>query len=170
MKATKSKKDNHSHAQDDDDDVLLLDLKKPAVRGASQMDVVEAGPSSTHAKATVKVEDEDSVTEDEDEEELLLSNKKPSQPAHRSGPPLPTPARSVSPQVDPGREPGRIIGSTYPLKDFKQNIAQGDVVTKAVQDLSAVIAEVVMKPFASRRTGEMLECMVLLRQTCLEVK
>jgi ATP-dependent DNA helicase 2 subunit 2 len=131
------------------------------------MSIVEASTSSAAAKG--KAPAEDSETEDEEEEELLLDKKKPTPPP-KPGVLLPTPARSVSPQVNPGRAPGRIVGSTYPLKDFQKNISQGDVVTKAVEDLAAVIAEVVMKPFASRRTQEMLECMEVLRKTCLEVR
>lgn len=113
---------------------------------------------------------DDSETEDEDEE-MLLDMKKPATPPPnaRNNQPLPTPARSLSPQVDPGRAPGRIIGSTYPLADFKKNIAQGDVVTKAVEDLGAVITEIVMRPFSSRRSEELLECMKVLRDTCLKV-
>lgn len=90
-------------------------------------------------------------------------------PSARNNQPLPTPTRSLSPQVDPGRAPGRIIGSTYPLADFKKNIAQGDVVTKAVEDLGMVITEIVMRPFSARRSEELLECMKVLRDTCLKV-
>jgi len=82
--------------------------------------------------------------------------------------PLPTPARSMSPDVDPGRAHGRIIGSTFPLADFKKNLARGDVVTKAVEDLGVVITEIVMRPFSSRRSAELLECMAALRDTSLK--
>lgn len=162
----KAKKDGHVHAQDDDDDMLLLDRKQPSA-SASRLNIVE--DSSGKGKEVVA---EDSETEDEDDE-LLLDHKKPSTPPAssrtREGGPLPTPARSISPHVDPGLAPGRIIGNTYPLKDFRKNLAQGDVVSKAVEDLSAVIGEVVMRPFASRRTREMLDCMIALRNTCLMV-
>ena len=147
--------------------MLLLDHKRPLGASASQMSVVDTSTSSAAAKG--KAPAEESQTEDEDEEELLL-NKKKSTPPSKKRVPLPTPARSVSPQVDPGRAPGRIVGNTYPLRDFQKNISQGDVVTKAVEDLAAVITEVVMQPFASRRTQEMLECMEVLRATCLEVR
>ncbi|KAF8168356.1 ku80-like protein [Crassisporium funariophilum] len=166
-RVAKAKKDGHAHAQDEDDSMLLLDRKKAPERTQSQMHITE--DTSTSAKEKAVSNAEDSATEDEDEEELLLE-KKPSTPApqRKGGAPLPTPARSLSPQVDPGRAPGRIIGNTYPLKDFKKNIAQGDVVTKAVEDLGSVIAEVVMRPFASRRKQEMINCMTTLRQTALE--
>lgn len=74
----------------------------------------------------------------------------------------------MSPDVDPGRAPGRIIGSTYPLRDFKTNLAQGDVVTKAVEDMGVIIKEVVLRPFASRRHKEMIECMIAMRDTSLK--
>jgi len=146
--------------------MILLDYKRPLGASASQMSIDETSISSAAAKG--KAPAEESETEDEEEEELLLNKK--STPPPKKGVPLPTPARSVSPRVDPGRAPRRIVGNTYPLKDFQKNISQGDVVTKAVEDLAAVIAEVLMKPFASRRTQEMLECMEVLRRTCLEVR
>lgn len=164
-KIAKARKDGHVHAQDGDDNLLLLDRKKAP--GKSFVHVAEASSSSSKAKANVNAED--SETEDDDED--LLLTKKPSTPLPqpRDAAPLPTPARSLSPQIDPGRAPNRIIGTTYPLKDFKKNIAQGDVVTKAVEDLSAVLTEIVMRPFASRRKSELLECMTVLRKTSLEV-
>jgi len=164
-RVAKAKKDGHSHANDEDDNMMLLDRKRPGP-SQSQMNVVKVSPSK--GKETAKPEGSDT---EEDEEELLLEKKAVTPPPQRrNAAPLPTPARSVSPEVDPGRAPGRIIGNTYPLKDFEKNIAQGDVVSKAVEDLSAVIGEVLMKPFASRRHNEMLECMKALRKTCLEVR
>jgi ATP-dependent DNA helicase 2 subunit 2 len=131
--------------------------------------------SSPKNKAPARSKDDSDTEEDENDEVLLLNQKKPSASSTPVPPgedkPLPTPSRSLSPlNVDPGRAPGRIIGSTYPLKDFKKNIAQGDVVTKAVQDLAEVIVEVVLKPFATRRQREMTECMTVLRKTCLEAR
>lgn len=103
---------------------------------------------------------------------MLLDTKKPVTPVPfgSKNVPLPTPARSISPVIDPGRAPGRIIGSTYPLADFKKNLVQGDVVTKAVEDLGVVITEIVMRPFSSRRSEELLECMTALRDTSLKVR
>ena len=160
----KARKDGHVHAQDEDDNLLLLDRKKASEK--SFMHAAEASSSSNKARTTVNAED--SETEDEDGDSLL---NKPSTllPPPKNVAPLPTPARSLSPQVDPGRAPNRIIGTTYPLKDFRKNIAQGGDVTKAVKDLSAVITEIVMRPFASRRKSELLECMTVLRKTSLEV-
>ncbi|KAG6820237.1 hypothetical protein H0H93_003600 [Arthromyces matolae] len=172
-RVAKARKDGHAHAHDEDD-TLLLEGKEPALhRTMSQVQITESS-SSKFSPTKVKPSANESETEDEDEEEegLLLDQvKEPGTPAtRRNNQPLPTPARSVSPEVDPGRAPGRIIGSTYPLADFKKNIAQGDVVTKAVEDLAAVITEIVMRPFSSRRHKELLECMQFLRDTALLVR
>ena len=161
----KARKDGHVHAQDEDDNLLLLDRKKASEK--SFIHVADALSSSSNKTMTI-VNAEDSETEDEDEGQLLNKPSAPLPPPKNVAP-LPTPARSLSPQVDPGLAPNRIIGTTYPLKDFTKNIAQGDVVTKAVEDLSAVITEIVMRPFASRRKSELLECMTMLRKTSLEV-
>lgn len=55
-----------------------------------------------------------------------------------------------------------------PLTDFKNNISQGDVVSKAVEDLGWVVKEVVLRPFAGRRHAEMIECLNELRDVCLQ--
>lgn len=102
---------------------------------------------------------------EESESDLLLEK----QSTKGKGAALPIPARSVSPAIDPGRAPGRIIGSTYPLQDFEKNISQGDVISKAVEDLGFVIKDIVMKPFSSRRTDELLECMRVFRDVSLKV-
>ena len=54
--------------------------------------------------------------------------------------------------ADSQRAPGRIIGMAAPLTDFKDNIREGDVVTKAVEDLGWVVKEIVLRPFAGRRS------------------
>ncbi|KXN84807.1 ATP-dependent DNA helicase II subunit 2 [Leucoagaricus sp. SymC.cos] len=185
---------NHEHATVEDDEMLLLDRKRESatisrnIPSPMKVDFVKEEPvSPTKGKGKAKAMDVDNSDTEDDEEDgfvtieqpeaeddsnLLLNSKKPSTPEsssnRTSGGPLPTPARSVSPQIDPGRAPGRIIGSTYPLKDFEKNLAQGDVVTKAVADLSDVIIEIVLRPFASRRSKEMIECMKSLRDTCLK--
>jgi hypothetical protein len=38
-----------------------------------------------------------------------------------------------------------------------------------VEDLGAVVAEIVMRPFANRRSAELMECLEALRDTCLKV-
>ncbi|OCH84687.1 ku80-like protein [Obba rivulosa] len=169
-KVARTRKDNHVRARDEDEDILLLDkmAKRPPTssqmpasqRPASQR-AVQASPSRPKDKGKARTGGDSSASESEtepesDAEDLLLSK----------GPHLPTPTQS--PEPDPGRAPGRIIGNTYPLEDFRQNIARGDVVTKAVEDLAEVIKEIVTKPFASRRTEEMLQCMRTLRKVALE--
>lgn len=188
-KAGTSAKKGHEQALEDDE-MLLLDRKREKSKVAGDVKPMEidvklepASPEKGKAKAvnldnsdTEDDEDDEFVTVEppaEDEGGLLLDQKKPAatpKPSSPRGRLLPTPARSISPQIDPGRAPGRIIGSTYPLKDFEKNIAQGDVVTKAVADLCEVITETVLRPFASRRSKEMIECMKVLRDTCLRVR
>ena len=142
---TRKVKAGHVHAMDGDDEDFLLD-KPPARTQSSAKNPAAPG----------------SDTQDSDDDML-------GQPSEKDGM-LPTPARSVSPAIDPGRAPGRIIGTTYPLQDFKKNISQGDLVSKAVEDLRVVIEEIVLKPFASRRRRELLDCMRTLRATCLTVR
>ena len=81
---------------------------------------------------------------------------------------MPTPSQTPAPDDD-GRAPGRIIGTVAPLADFNKNIAHGDLVTKAVEDLAFVIRTVVLRPFSARRADEMLDCVQALRKVCLEV-
>ena len=76
----------------------------------------------------------------------------------------------VNAGIDRMRAPGRIVGASFPLADFRANITRGDVVSKAVEDLAFVVKDVVVKPFAARRTEEMLECMRELRKVALEVR
>ncbi|KAK0456861.1 SPOC domain-like protein [Armillaria borealis] len=160
-KVTRARKDGHVHARDDDEEMLLLDRKAPAT---TQLQVVEEPtPLSSTQEQNVTPNEDDSATEESEEEEDLLTKV----PPKKGGNPLPTPARSTSPQVDPGREHGRIVGTTYPLKDFQKNLVAKDLVTKAVEDLAFVITEIVMRPFSSRRTDELIECMKVMRDTCL---
>jgi len=156
-KVGRVKKDtSHAHVLDDEDDEMLL-LDKPAV--------------SQKPSQTAGIDNAGSETEDSDEE-LLLDKAAPAKKRRLSKDkgfePLPTPARSQSPAIDNGREPGRIIGTTYPLKDFKANISRGDLVTKAVEDFAFVIRQIVTRPFAHRRQEECLECLRLMRDTCLK--
>lgn len=154
------------HAQDQDEDMILLDQKgparnRPAVPSPAKSQGVNASMSRAGKK---KVSDDDSETESEsDDEYLLVSKPKGSRPG------LPTPTASPEPEPGPQRAPGRIIGNAYPLKDFRENLRQGDVVTKAVQDFGVVVREIVGRPFASRRKDEMMECLKELREACLRV-
>ncbi|KAJ4485400.1 SPOC domain-like protein [Lentinula aciculospora] len=163
VKATR--KDGHNHANDDDDEMLLLDRKPSTIK-----------PSQSQVKIAQQAAGDDSETEDEDDE-MLIDEVEPAKWPN----PLPTPARSLSTSsrlkepddddgmdIDPQRDPDRLIGRTNPLADFKANLEQGDVVTKVVEDMSAVIQEVILAPFASRRSKEMIECLTELREVCLQ--
>ncbi|KAI8983219.1 SPOC domain-like protein [Trametes punicea] len=178
-KVARVRKDEHVRAHDEDEDMLLLDRQSNRAGPSQSQRATQSGAftqtqktSPTRAQKKPAVNDSDSSeTEpepDEEEEELLLNSgaRKP----ERAAPPLPTPARSMSPdsRIDRNRAPGRIVGFTYPLRDFKKNIERGDVVTKAVEDLAFVIKEVIVRPFSPRRFDEMIECMHELRKVCLE--
>ncbi|KAJ6519234.1 ku80-like protein [Mycena sanguinolenta] len=169
-KVARARKDGHVHARDEDDDISILDAKPTRTQSQTK---VTASPASKKGKEKAVVDD--SATEDDSDDDILAKTaataKKPMgtpPPPRKNHNPLPTPARSLSPEFDPGRAPGRIVGNTRPLDDFKANIARGDMVSKAVEDLGAVITEIVMRPFANRRAAELLECMDTLRDTCLK--
>lgn len=180
-KVAKARKDGHVHAHDDDEEMLLLDRKPSASSSRLQLrledDTAMAPPSQSNGDSKKPVPEDDSDTEESDTEELLLDKKGP--PKSTNNNPMPTPARSSSPpsrgqaavndeDIDPQVAHGRIIGFTHPLKDFKANIATGDLVTKAVEDLGVVIIEVILRPFANRRKDEMLECMKQMRDVALK--
>ncbi|KAI0039555.1 SPOC domain-like protein [Auriscalpium vulgare] len=171
-KVARARKDGHVHAHDEDDEPLLLDRVGPPSKSqahASSSQRKPASPSSSRVKQThPSKNDNNSETEPESDEEgaLLLDRKADTgKDAHPNNVPL-TP--SPEPDIDPGRAPGRIVGTTDPLGDFKKNVARGDVVSKAVEDLGWAVKEVVLRPFTSRRYEEMLKCLRTLRQTCLE--
>jgi ATP-dependent DNA helicase 2 subunit 2 len=69
--------------------------------------------------------------------------------------------------VDHAIPKGRIVGSIYPLEDFKNNLKSGDVVTKAVEDLAFILQEIAFQPFAERRHNEIIECLTEMRGVCL---
>ena len=172
-KPVRIRKEEHVRANDEDEDMLLLDQKAPSQsQRPTQSQSQQRSPGRSQAqKKKAENDDDSSATEPEDEEDLLLD----AAPRKDRAPPLPTPARSLSPDgsaidIDRRRAPGRIVGASFPLEDFRANIARGDVVTKAVEDLAFIIQQVVVKPFASKRFDEMLECMYELRKVSLEVR
>ncbi|KAJ7226110.1 SPOC domain-like protein [Mycena pura] len=171
-RVARARNDGHVHARDDDDEMLLLDVKAP-LRISQSQSALGASPANK-AKAKAAETDGSATEDDSDAEDLLAASAKPSaaadapRPDKRGHNPLPTPARSISPEIDPARAPGRIIGATRPLDDFSANIARGDMVSKAVEDLGVVIIEIVMRPFASRRHAELMQCLETLRDTCLK--
>ncbi|KAI0757614.1 SPOC domain-like protein [Daedaleopsis nitida] len=170
-KVTRVRKDDHVRADDEDEEMLLLDQTGPGRAGASQSQRRTQAKSISESQSQVKEKKpaaDDSETEEEDEE--LLLDAVPARKPARDHAPLPTPARSMSPDevIDRMRAPGRIVGLSFPLEDFQKNISRGDVVTKAVEDLAVAIKEIIHKPFASRRFDEMVECMHELRKVALE--
>ncbi|KAF8214293.1 SPOC like C-terminal domain-containing protein [Mycena galopus ATCC 62051] len=151
-KVTRARKDGHVHARDEgDDEMLILDAKPPTrtqSQSQSQSQIkVTASPAGKKGKAKAVDPDNSATEDDSDAEDVLapLATKKPAvgtpPPVRKGRNPLPTPARSLSPEFDPARAPGRIVGHTRPLDDFKANIALGDMVSKAVEDLGAVVTE-----------------------------
>lgn len=122
----------------------------------------QTSPAAAAAKRPILGKgDDDSETEPESDVDIWLSSSK-------KGAKLPTPSPEPGIITDPQRAPGRIIGMATPLADFKNNISQGDVVSKAVEDLGWVVKEVVLRPFAARRHAEMIECLNKLREACLQ--
>ncbi|KAG8758277.1 ATP-dependent DNA helicase II subunit 2 [Ceratobasidium sp. 423] len=74
-----------------------------------------------------------------------------------------------TPKSDAKPKPGRIISISRPLADFKKNIeAEGDLVSKAVEDMCAVIPEIVDASFSTQRYAEAIECMQALREVALK--
>lgn len=69
--------------------------------------------------------------------------------------------------IDHAIPEGRIIGTTYPLEDFKSNLSSGDIVTKAVEDLAFIIQEIALQSFAERRQEELIDCLQEMRSVCL---
>lgn len=174
-RVVRNRKDGHVRARDDGDDTLLLD-KQPNKRiklSRSQSRAPAGVSPDAQRTAAKKATDDDSETEPEDDEQDLILDQKPARgtkdgSAPTDDEPLPTPSQSPAPDDD-GRAPGRIIGSSFPLEDFRKNIATGDLVTKAVEDLAFVIRTIVLRPFSTKRVDEMVECAAALRKVCLEV-
>lgn len=153
--------------------MLLLDTfgSKPSKSSSQSQSQARRGGSQRAPTTQLQTPAEDSETEDDDDD-LLLLNKPPK---NGSAKPRSEAQSSAAPDAenagdDSGRASGRIIGSTRPLEDFEKNIARGDLVTKAVEDLGFVIQDVLTRPFASRRHKEMIECLVTLRDTALQVR
>lgn len=162
------RKNDHARAQDDDNEILLLDRVAPPTHSQTSYSKPEASGSQSQrqtspsvVKQAVPRRDVDSATEPESDEDVWL-------PSSKKRAKLPTPSPEPAIVTDPQRAPGRIIGMAAPLADFKHNISQGDVVSKAVEDLGWVVKEVVLRPFAGRRHTEMITCLKELREVCLQ--
>ena len=179
----------HELAAIEDDEMLLLDRKPESLKTntgkVSPMKVDLNKPefeSSSDGKGKAKaINQDDSETEDDDEDyvtvQMIVDDKfdelSPNSAipnfSSQHGRSLPISSSSLSPYIDPGRAPGRVIGTTHPLEDFEKYLSQGNIVSKAVSDLFEAILEILMRPFASRRHKEMIECMKAMRDVCLKV-
>ncbi|KAI0286720.1 SPOC domain-like protein [Russula aff. rugulosa BPL654] len=158
------RKKDHARAQNDDDEILLLDRVAPSTHSQPEASNSRPQPqtSAPAAKRPIPTKGgDDSETEPESDDDVWV-------PSSKEGAKLPTPSPEPDIVTDPQRPPGRIIGLAKPLADFKDNISQGDVVSKAVEDLGWVVKEVVLRPFAGRRHAEMIECLNELREVCLQ--
>ena len=149
-------------AKDADDEMLLLDSAPVPGRPHTK---------SPHASSPQKQQrlPKKSGSDTEDEDGYLLPGAVTApDPDPKNTSALPTPDRSASPDLEiDEREQGRIIGVSYPSEDWRKALAQGDMVSKAVEDLGCVIREIINRPFAERRHGEMIACMREMRETCL---
>lgn len=183
----KIRKDGHAFVEEEDGELLLLDGKPELSRNQSKTVIT---PTSSPSKGKGKaIKTEDSETEDDEDEFVHVEksvpplDQKPTVDQHGQKAILSsTPARStpsptsrdidmdIDDEVNNGRAPGRIIGTTDPLRDFRKNLERGDVISKAVEDMGYVIGEIVMKPFAGRRTDELLQCLREMRNVALKVR
>lgn len=162
-RVARPRKNDHARAQNDDDEILLLDR---VASTHSQPEAYNSRPQPQNSAPAAKRPTptkggDDSETEPESDDDIWV-------PSNKKGVKLPTPSPEPDIVTDPQRPPGRIIGLAKPLADFKDNISQGDVVSKAVEDLGWVVKEVVLRPFAGRRHAEMIECLNVLREACLQ--
>ncbi|KAG9011776.1 ATP-dependent DNA helicase II subunit 2, partial [Tulasnella sp. 427] len=161
------------HTQDDFDvtDLLGDDGAGPVgpSRSIASLSLKSPHPSVQKLAAqrkNSKMDVDDVDTEDEDE-----GPRRPNR-SH-----LPTPDRS--PSAPPEKKtkltreerdvrPGRIIGNAFPLQDFRENLKEGDVVSKALKDMSVVIPEIVNESFSTQRYEEAIQCMREMRKTALQ--
>jgi ATP-dependent DNA helicase 2 subunit 2 len=163
-RVARPRKKDHARAQNDDDEILLLDRVAPSIHSQPEASNSRPQPqtSAPAAKRPIPTKGgDDSETEPESDDDVWV-------PSGKKGAKSPTPSPEPDIVTDPQRPPGRIIGLAKPLTDFKDNISQGDVVSKAVEDLGWVVKEVVLRPFAGRRHAEMIECLNGLREVCLQ--
>ena len=171
VKAIRRRKNDHVLAKDADDEMLLLDSAPVPTRQPNQPHT-RSPQASSLKKRRQPTEEGGSETEGEDNFPLVgvrsatATAPDPDSPDTSALPA--TPDRSASPDLEiDEREEGRIIGFSYPLDDWRRNLAGGDVVSKAVDDMGYVIREIINRPFAERRHEEMIECMREMRETCL---
>ncbi|KAF7310439.1 Ku domain-containing protein [Mycena chlorophos] len=157
-KVARTRANGHVHAQDAGEGLLLDSRRELAFKRQTTREDVDDEPmpdpepaspapksrsSSPKAAPTTTSTSNAPMDLDDDDAEIPLS-------------------------IPDGRKEGRIIGNTRPLMDFRANLARGDIVTKAVEDMCVVVEEIALGKFASRRHPELIECMTALRETCLK--
>ncbi|EJT98868.1 SPOC domain-like protein [Dacryopinax primogenitus] len=155
----------------------VLDRAKPAIERLKKAMNIKKGKFSVPPKAAVSkrrngatadapeylyesVEDILGATTGTGDSNSLLAKTSPKgKGKDTNNAQLPTPSPSVAP------EPGRLISLRTPLKDFEGLLEAGDLVSKAVEDMSAVLLQVATD---SQRSEEMLECMKAMRDKAKE--
>ena len=191
----RTRKDGHVRAEDDDDELLLLDRPNPANKAKSASPTKNGAGTSANSskKQTTEKMDVDSSTEPESDGEEASKAKEEKRTVQLPSP-EPTISNGTFPQsqsqsqsqgqsqsqsqsqsqaldLDVGKQPGHIIGSARPLRDFKQCVKEGDnaKILQAISELGEFIQSVLSQPFARLRHEEMIECMKELRVSCLKV-
>jgi ATP-dependent DNA helicase 2 subunit 2 len=171
-KVAKRKVEMHVAAVDEDD-LILAPRKKPRLTSPTaqeQTDDLLTFEQNTKNSGVSVEEKELSETEPESDDnppartQISRSDLARDLPPHKDVDPSLETDRM---DVDRGIPEGRIIGTTYPLDDFIRNLSNGDVVTKAVEDLGLTIQEIALQPFAERRHDELLKCLHEMRKVCM---
>jgi ATP-dependent DNA helicase 2 subunit 2 len=121
--------------------------------GESAEDEVPAGPSPKYAAASP-----------------VPKQESPRKGAKATSTALPTEGDDTLVKDEEEEKP-LLIRTANPLEDFRAATASGsDVVTEAAAQLADVIKELVVGPqFPNRRKAELIECMKVLRETCIKV-
>ncbi|KAG8971417.1 ATP-dependent DNA helicase II subunit 2 [Tulasnella sp. 425] len=137
--------------------IASLSLKSPFI--ASQKLEAE--------KKKSKMDLDDQDTEDEDDQPHRAGRSHLPTP-DRSPPSAPTEKKTNLTRQERDVRQGRIIGNAFPLNDFRENLKEGDVVSKALKDMAAVIPEIVDESFSTQRYDEAIQCMREMRRTALQ--
>jgi ATP-dependent DNA helicase 2 subunit 2 len=173
-KVAKRKAEMHVAAKDDDDDLILAPSKK--FRRISPGHEASTAPTNDPVDKNVSsvgdqhnLSETESETGDDNRQEDAKMGVLPGQHEQRSTEVLVPRSSGAGSDViiDHAVPKGRIVGSIYPLDDFKVNLNSGDVVTKAVEDLAFIVQEIALQPFAERRHDELVECLKEMRNVCL---
>lgn len=192
-KITRQRRDGHNIAVDEDDDEpLLLDQPKKPVPSSSKLPtqptqstvVGSLEPNSSPQKPILdddvtkmkidKLPDADSDTEPESDEDIDMKDEPAStmvesQKIHSQESILESQTQSQGGVVGADRPAGHLVGFTNPLADFKACAKDSAKITQAVDDFGHAIVTIVHRPFASKRYNEMVDCLRVLRSTCLKV-